>query len=99
MALASRVEIGGLRSSSGDDEEARGRRCSRRISGVVELPLQLALVLEIPLRCRRVISWLRLNRIDRILISIRYTFFSEAHLKKKLQIKRAWPKAIFDAPI
>jgi hypothetical protein len=37
---------------------------------------------------------LRLNRIDRILIPQRYTFFSESPHAKNLGVKHAWPGAI-----
>jgi hypothetical protein len=36
----------------------------------------------------------RLNRIHRILIPSRYTFFSESPTEKKSRVKRAWPGAI-----
>jgi hypothetical protein len=36
----------------------------------------------------------RLNRIDRILILSRYTFFSESSHVKNFRVKRAWPGAI-----
>jgi hypothetical protein len=46
-------------------------------------------------------SWLvltnlasRLNRIDRILIPPRYTFFSGSPTEKNSRVKRAWPGAI-----
>jgi hypothetical protein len=39
-------------------------------------------------------SGLRLNRIDRILIPPRYTFFSGSSHAKNSGVKRAWPGAI-----
>jgi hypothetical protein len=36
----------------------------------------------------------RLNRIDRILIPPRYTFFSESTPAKNSGVKHAWPEAI-----
>jgi hypothetical protein len=36
----------------------------------------------------------RLNRIDRILIPLRYTFFSGSPPVKNFGVKHAWPRAI-----
>jgi hypothetical protein len=36
----------------------------------------------------------RLNRIDRILIPLRYTFFIGSLTEKNSEVKRAWPRAI-----
>jgi hypothetical protein len=41
-----------------------------------------------------VTSRLKANRIDRILIPPRYTFFSESAPAKNSEVKRAWPRAI-----
>jgi hypothetical protein len=36
----------------------------------------------------------RLNKIDRILISLRYTFFSRSPSVKNFRVKCDWPRAI-----
>jgi hypothetical protein len=41
-----------------------------------------------------VTSWLRLNWIDRILITQRYTFFSRSPTTKNSGVKHAWLGAI-----